>query len=254
MKCRTAKKLAFEFIDGLEDDTKRLELEQHLVGCSDCERFATQLTRSLDLLHRAPSEATCDNFVWKVRLKINQERNARASSEPYVDIVRTWNRRYAAGAVAAAAVVLAGGLIMLQSGLSPVLYRQQAEPLVTTVDPPSSDGEAGTANADRPEMKRVTDVAVTGPAKSDAVPLPISRIRTEGPHLVDWGSGNRRPSGRIIGVMDRYEPLSVARMDSLVNSQLELLSSTEQIRYLSQSINMLQQHLLKAHINRHTER
>ena len=54
MKCRNAKKLIFEFIDGLEDDRKRLELENHLAGCGECDKFASQLTRSLDLLHRAP--------------------------------------------------------------------------------------------------------------------------------------------------------------------------------------------------------
>ena len=102
MKCRNARKLVSEFIDGLKSDTKRLELEKHLSGCEECDKYASQLTRCMDLLHRAPRETTGDNFAWKVRLKLNQERNSvRERSASYGTLIRSWNLRFATTAASA---------------------------------------------------------------------------------------------------------------------------------------------------------
>lgn len=110
MKCRRAKRLVFDFIDGMISDRDRLGLEQHLAECDACERLAGETTKSLDMLHRLPPGEPDENFTWKVRLRIARERNAAvrgaASASPWV---HAWNRRFAASALAAFVVMVAAG-------------------------------------------------------------------------------------------------------------------------------------------------
>ena len=110
MKCRRARKLVFEFVDGLSDETLKLELERHLEECGPCADLASQLTRSLDLIHRVPEEPVDENFTWKVRLAIHKERQLLQDqvAEPG-RLFRAWNLRYAASAVAGLAVVVTAG-------------------------------------------------------------------------------------------------------------------------------------------------
>jgi hypothetical protein len=258
MKCRTAKKLTYEFIDGLEDDTKRLDLEQHLAGCSECDAFATQLTRSIDLLHRSPHETPSENFAWKVRLRLNQERvGAGAVSASYGSIIRSWNLRYASAAVAAAVVVLLGGLFAVKDGLLPVPATtgdSPAPPVRTaqelSAQSPATAGTDVAGNIQRPAPTTISSPA-TGRGGQSTGARPEFLVDTH-PRAIGWDEPRAQSRGRFIGIdlIDRYEPLSITRMDSLVNSQMDYLNSDEQIRYLSQSILMLQQHLIKAHMNR----
>jgi hypothetical protein len=258
MKCHNAKKLIFEFIDGLQDDTKRLELEQHLAGCRQCDKFAAQLTRCLDILHRAPRETTSENFAWKVRLKINQERNAvRGRSASYGAIIRSWNLRYAAAAVAAAAVVVVGGLTVLKSGLAPVSRSGDPSPLVVTREPaasPASDSSNEVVADSERSPKNADHDGLWGGLLSQP-PLPVN---TTQPRMVNYELPGYRAPGRIIGVdvdlIDRSAPMSVAQMDSLVHVQLMSLSPDDQVQYLRQYIIVLQRHLLKAHVDRAANR
>lgn len=250
MKCRNARKLVTEFIDGLQNDTKRLELEQHLVDCSECDKFAMQMNRSMDLLHRAPQETTSDNFAWKVRLKINQERNAVSErSASYGIIVRAWNLRYASAAVAAAAVVLVGGLLMVKNGLAPISPRDDGLPDVTLTEAPAA--------AETDQSRPSSDAGAGQRPSSPPRLIPSDRTGT-GFRAVDSNPSlaRRQGMGRIIGVdlIDRYEPMSVAQMDSLVHTELDGLSPDEQARYLSQYINVLQRHMLRTQVKRHTSR
>jgi hypothetical protein len=257
MKCRNAKSLIFEFVDGLDDDTKRLELEQHLAGCGACDKFATQLTRSLDLLHRAPREETSDNFAWKIRLKLNQERNAvQERHASYGVIVRSWNLRYATAAVAAAAVVLVGGLAVFQSGLAPSSPVAGSPPSVAVEKPAGMDESQGSAEvaqgSERPSTL-ANPVDQTGGRSTQTKPTFSDGAR---PRLVSDLGAPRQSRGRIIGVdlIDRSAPLSVAQMDSLVHTQLDMLTAEEQVQYLSQYIILLQRHLFRAHVERLPQR
>ena len=264
MKCRSARKLVSEFMDGLKSDTKRLELEKHLSGCEDCDKYASQLTRCLDLLHRAPRETTSDNFAWKVRLKLNQERNlVREHSASYGTLIRSWNLRFATTAASAAVVVLVGGLFLLKSAVAPVTPQTYESP---TLAGESSPAPSPGASSSQPGF----DIArnTTPPARSVGQPSNLERRVSTGPpvalsqgpsvssRLVGNGSPNRSSSGRIIGVdlIDRTQPMSVADMDSLVNVQLNGLNADEQVQYLSQYIISLQRHLLRAQVERHRRR
>ena len=80
MHCRRAKKLIYDFIDGMIGDQDRISLEQHLSECNTCEAMATGLSKSLDLLHRVPPVEPSENFTWKVRLRLARERNAPRES------------------------------------------------------------------------------------------------------------------------------------------------------------------------------
>ena len=264
MKCRNARKLVSEFIDGLKSDTKRLELEKHLSGCEDCDKYASQLTRCMDLLHRAPRETTSDNFAWKVRLKINQERNSvRERSASYGTLIRSWNLRFATTAASAAAVGLVGGLFLLKSAVEPATPdTYQATRVAGETSPTPTPGTFSS----QPEFNITRDT--TPPVRSVGQPSNLERRVSMGPpvapvqgasassRLVGHGSPNRSSSGRIIGVdlIDRTQPMSVADMDSLIIVQLYGLNADEQVQYLSRHIQSLQRHLIRAALERHRSR
>jgi hypothetical protein len=117
MKCRRAKQLVFDFLDGVIADSDRINLEKHLNECESCETFTSQVSRSLDLLHRAPEETPSDNFNWKVRLKIVKEKNRL--SEAITDqrnLFKAWNLRFALSAVSTFVFILASGYFLWSSG------------------------------------------------------------------------------------------------------------------------------------------
>ena len=75
MRCRQAEKLIFDYIDGAISESDRLGLELHLGECRTCEGVASSLAKSLELLHRVPRAEPSENFNWKLRLRLAQERN-----------------------------------------------------------------------------------------------------------------------------------------------------------------------------------
>ncbi|MFH1756388.1 MAG: zf-HC2 domain-containing protein [Candidatus Latescibacterota bacterium] len=117
MKCRRAKQLVFDFLDGVIVDHDRISLETHLNECESCEKFTTQVSRSLDLLHRAPEEMPGDNFNWQVKLKIAQEKNLLSDAiTAQKHLFKTWNIRFALSAVSTFALILASGFFLWSSG------------------------------------------------------------------------------------------------------------------------------------------
>jgi hypothetical protein len=116
MKCRHARKLIFDYIDGVISEPDRAGLEQHLVHCRSCENAATTLATSLDLLHRLPVAMPSENFSWKLRLRIAKEKNAwRDGVESERAWQRAWNRKFAFGTISAFVVVVAaGGFVLLR--------------------------------------------------------------------------------------------------------------------------------------------
>ncbi len=110
MNCRRARKLINDFIDGMIAEQDRLILEQHLGACGSCEKMASGLSRSLDLLHRVAPEELDENFTWKVRLRLARERNALAKDYvSHTSWVRSWNTRFAFSALSTLVVVIAVG-------------------------------------------------------------------------------------------------------------------------------------------------
>jgi hypothetical protein len=218
VNCRNARKFVFQFIDGIVDDTKRLELEKHLSQCPACDKLASGLTRTMDLLHRAPQEKTSENFVWNLRMRLNRERNAvQERSQSYGSVLRSWNVRYAATAIAAFAVVLAAGLLAVNSGLSPVVPSQN---MVAGSDTGPADSSHGTA-VDKPYLL---------PGNS-----PFER-------LVD-GGGSTAPGpvsydGRII---DSPPVMKPAQIDSLLGVEIQSLTTEQKLRYMQ----ILSQHFAR---------
>lgn len=208
MKCRNAKKLVFEFIDGLVDDTKRLELEKHIGRCPACEKLASRLTQSMDLLHRAPQEKTSENFEWNLRMRLNRERNTiRERSQSYGSAFRSWNIRYAATAVAAFAVVLAAGLIAVNSGLSPVKPSQE-----TVAENPAGPVESSYEPAvDKPYLL---------PGNT-----PFEKLVGEGLTR----SGPIPSESRVIDVPPVMNP---AEIDSLLGVEIQSLTTEQRLRYM----------------------
>jgi len=268
MKCRKAKKLVFEFIDGLDNDKERLELETHLAHCPECDKLASQLTRSMDLLHRAPQEKTSDNFEWKVRLKLNQERNAvRGSSVSYGALFRAWNVRYAATAAVAFAAVLAVGLFAVDRILVPSNRPGELStyPQVTSTEPEEdavSDAvsmedvaalrEAMTEKKSRPEPQNVSSPPSGAANRPEFQPSPQWSSR-----IVGYGTGNAAPSRqspRLVGVIDRLTPMSATELDSIVTAETEGLTTAEEIQLLRQYMMLLQRHFLEAHMQSQSNR
>jgi hypothetical protein len=212
MKCRNARKLVYEFIDGLKDDTKRLELEKHLSGCPACDKLASQLTRSLDLLHRAPKEKTSEDFAWNLRMRINQERSAiHERSQANGSVFRSWNLRYATTAVAAFAVVLTVGLVSMKSGFNPPVRGPQAEsPIV----------------ADATENSSIQE-PVEGPPN-------IYDPRNQ---LFAVGEGSGGQYGADGGMIDAPSMMMPAELDSLVGVEMQGLTPEQRLRYLEELVN-----------------
>jgi len=141
MNCRRAKKLIFEFVDGLNNEKLKLDLEQHLGACVACEKLATSLSSSLALIRRAPQETVDENFNWKVRLAIHKERSEMQEMlSSQGSLFRAWNARYAMSAAAGFAAILAADWLTISltapspggdellSKAPPAGARQLAEP------------------------------------------------------------------------------------------------------------------------------
>ena len=147
MKCRRAKSLIYDFIDGVIDDRSRIALEQHLRECKTCEDLSVGLASSLDLLHRAEPVEPDKNFTWKVRLRLARERNALV--DPVVSQrswARSWTRRFAMGALPAFVLVLGATYFVsktsfVQTPASVPLSRLTQEPRENGVAQPTVAGE-----------------------------------------------------------------------------------------------------------------
>ncbi len=230
MKCRNAKKLVFDFIDGLDNDKDRLELEQHLSQCPECDKLASQLTRSMDLLHRTPQDKTSENFAWKVRLNLNQERNAvRERNVSHGALFRSWNLRYVATAASAFAVVLTVGLLAVKSEIFVVpTVDRGADPsieIAETPDAADAGGRQGLAVADNQtnagnveQPARVSDESTNPGIQPPRLRFNL-RNRSSVPQLTSQNSSAGIVSAPGPGLIDAPAVLTVAELDSLVGEQ-----------------------------------
>jgi hypothetical protein len=213
MNCRRARHLLFDFFDGASNETLRAEVERHLGECAECERFASEMTRSLALLRRVPVEPLDDTFNWKVRLAIHREKNAaleRAASAGAW--VHAWNVRYVLSTgFAFAAVLVVGGFMLLRGANVPVPV-QLAKPAQ------QHDASAG------------------GPTN---VPRSTINLPADGDMMQNVSMGNtsgaRGPAP--VGAID--ETKTAARVDSLINQDVMRLPEHERDRYLQRYIDRL---------------
>ncbi|HEU4366075.1 MAG TPA: zf-HC2 domain-containing protein [Candidatus Krumholzibacteria bacterium] len=228
MKCSRAQHLLFDFIDGLSNESLRVELDRHLGECPACEKFAAEMTKSLSLLHRAPLATLDENFNWKVRLAMHRERNAMRSGAATAGAwARAWNVRYAAGAGIAFALVLVAGAGLQRS------LRLDSAPL--TASTPVLQQQSAPARHDVATTERP---ATTG--RSSTLPP----ILSTGGTLVSDGSqrGSLVGDGARPGAID--DPArSEALIDSLVERQLIPLAPEERERYIQRHIHRLQSRL-----------
>jgi hypothetical protein len=231
MRCRSARKLVFEFLDGLTDDAKRLNLEKHLAECTECEKLASKLTRSMDLLHRAPLESPDENFAWNIRLKLNQERNAiQQSSISLTALLRSWNLRYATAAVAGFAAVVVVGLFAVNSGLTLFGSGDQVAAPTESVEPNAAEFAA--EGSSPPVDERSTpEPFVSG---GGSLGRPVS---------VGGGANQGRPD--LTGVIDESTKPVVLDPDSITKTETEGLSPEARIHYLEGRIRLLQSNLEK---------
>jgi len=237
MNCRKSKKLIFEFVDGLVDERDRITLEQHLVECAECEQMAKSLSRSLDLLHRAPMESPSDNFEWKVKLRLNRERRSvQENSVSLGRLIRTWNLRYAmATAASFAAVVLVGALVLndnaptrqpevmevVASDDADARMNKRSGKFVKKEDSPAKVEEAG----------RTSVGGIASPAPAQSMMSLVTEDRSEeemvGPKLPPVIDQSRRPIA----------------VDFMISSDLETMEPEEAINYLQSTIQSLQTRL-----------
>ncbi|HEX6790288.1 MAG TPA: zf-HC2 domain-containing protein [Candidatus Krumholzibacteria bacterium] len=229
MNCRRARNLLFDFFDGASNETLRAEVERHLGECTDCEQFASEMTRSLALLKHVPVEPLDENFNWKVKLAIHRERNAALSRARSAGTwVRMWNVRYAISGGLAFSTVLVAGLIAVRSGV---------------VTLPSMETLSGrqiaqnTAPSDAPSQAVTTTRRATPARTTNDLPL-----TTDAPHLVSFGAGTTgRNAGPVTGAIDKT--VTEARIDSLVNSEVMKIPAHERERVIQRHIERLLQQL-----------
>jgi hypothetical protein len=219
MRCRRARQLLFDFVDGAGNESLRAQLDRHLGECGDCERFAAEMSRCLALVRRAPVEPLDENFNWKVRLAVHRERNAlRSRSATASAWARAWNLRYAlSSGLAFAAVLVVGAVVVLQ-------------------------GDGGARSPSRAvQGDALTQVGVEAPLRS-LVPRPGGApSRNAGNRLVALGESARESASASPGAID--ESQTDARIDSLISVDLMRMSPEERARYLERRIIRLQFHL-----------
>ncbi|HET6348316.1 MAG TPA: zf-HC2 domain-containing protein [Candidatus Krumholzibacteria bacterium] len=222
MNCHRARQLLFDFFDGLSNEALRAEVDRHLGECEECDRFATEMTRSLALLRRAPVEPLDENFNWKVRLAIHREKNAAlARANSAGAWVRMWNIRYAVSSGLAFAVVLAVGALALHNGVVPA-----PAGLATTVTTPAQD-VANSADETSP--------VTTDPSAHMLVPR--SSFNAVGPdrsHLVAAGAEREGRGTAPVGAIDQVS--REARIDSLINEEVKNMTPEQRQIYLQRRI------------------
>ncbi len=230
MKCRRAKNLIDAWVDGALDEARRAELEAHLASCEACEREASALTRSLEMLRHAPVETPAENFAWRVRLAIHRERQRRVDDVSSArSALRAWNARFAVSAAAGFAAILVAGWLGLPSwigadGSAPGARVTREAPRPAAHAPRL----ARRATPRRDAMRRPT--MPSGFGAPDSGP---GRLVSTG--VLDIAHG---PHGGAIDMVD--DPSS---LDSLVRRELTGLSSEARIRYLRCRIELLQHYL-----------
>jgi hypothetical protein len=231
MKCRKARNLIYELLDNVLSDSERLHLESHMRECRSCENLSLQLQKSLDLLHDLPQVEPGENFNWKVRLKLAQEKHSlQEELSTHTTWVKRWNFRFALGTVASLAAVLAGGYLFLNS-FAPGQVSIPAG--VTASQPVLSPSERSVADAGR-EMAGYSNQFYSSPGF--------------GERLVAQGSPAQSGTPQSFHAIDEDGASVVLGPDSLVVSKLRDLRQQYKVRYLERQIELLQDYLRQCQV------
>ena len=229
MNCRGAKKLIFEFVDGLNDEKLRLDLEQHLGACAECEKLAVSLTSSLAFIRRTPQEPVDENFNWKVRLAIRKERSEMQEMlSSQGSLFRAWNARYAMSAAAGFAAILAAGWLTI------------------SLTAPSPAGDELLATVPGPVQEQPTETRDSG--QNNGQPLVLPSPGSTGPgSVVSGGNNTAGPTqwGRPYGAIDDADHLvnNPAAFDSLFQVHTENVPEDVRVRILEQHMMNMQKRL-----------
>lgn len=219
MKCRRARKLIYDFIDGMIGDQDRIALETHLGDCPSCEDMASGLSRSLDLLHRAPQAEVDDNFNWKVRLAIQQAKHSAGADVTYSrSWIRSWNLRFALSAVSTFVIVSATGYMLAKSNFSP----RSSGLIATTFQSTNATTPSSVDNSGAPDY--------SGPGIPDGSFV--------GPTLTSTGSPDRATASS--GLISEAPAINV---DSLTSQFHKSRIAAEKLRRLEQQVDVLQSEL-----------
>lgn len=228
MKCRQAKNLIFDHIDGMISEPDRVALELHLNKCGDCEVMASSLASSLDLLHKLPSVEPSENFNWKLRLRLLKEKNAlRDGGQSERQWYKAWNTRFAVSAVSALAMVLVAGTVLMKSSIqpgadpAPFELRPEAMPLTAAKQTPPPATQTARSSTFDPRL-------FTGPTGV-------------GPRPVALGAGNSQGVPTVI----EESPQPILDIDSLKARYLQSRQEYYRVRQLEQQIDVLQSELNK---------
>jgi hypothetical protein len=228
MRCRQAEKLIFDYIDGAVSESDRLGLERHLGECRTCEATASSLAKSLDLLHRLPKGEPSENFNWKLRLRLAQERNTWRESLGSERLWRgAWRSRFALGAFSAFAVVLAAGFVFLKFSPDAGLVSRGFD-----LGPEAAPG-----------MGTVAETGRTGALSDRHDPLEVRSFGGFGPRSVSTDA----PSGLGLGWVDGGAMLGA---DSLAFRSIGSRRDYQRIRQLEQQIEILHKELENCNLER----
>jgi hypothetical protein len=229
MRCRQAKRLLFDYIDGVISEADRVGLERHLGECTACEANAASLTSSLDLLHRLPIESPSENFNWKLRLRLARERSAwHDPAETERAWQRRWSVRFTAGVVTGFTAIVVGGFALLS-------YDDR-------VDVDGSGHLAALPKVSSPEMSLQRNPApaggaqVEGPWTQPPFSLPPASQIVSQP-VATGAAQALQPDTRGSGPLINADSLRVRFLESRLEAR--------RIRQLEQQIDVLREELEK---------
>ena len=133
MNCAEYKELFVEYIEGLLDESRRQQVEEHLKDCPNCRAEVQQLTNLHDRLVDNGKNTAQSNLEDKVMDKIVREQSARLKAAAKAGTALRLRRTFMKSPltkIAAAAVIIIAAVIVLNPIGSSVTWAQVVKPIL----------------------------------------------------------------------------------------------------------------------------
>jgi hypothetical protein len=133
MNCSEYKELLVEYIEGLLDESRKQQVEEHLNNCPDCRAEVQQLTNIHDRLVNNGKNTAQSNLENKVMDRIVREQNvqlkAAAKAGSALKLRRTFMKSPLTKIAAAAVIIIAAGILLIPIGGN-VTWAQVIKPIL----------------------------------------------------------------------------------------------------------------------------
>lgn len=204
MKCRKARNLLSQNLDGRLSFEEERQLRQHMESCAACAAEYKGLRTTVDLVRALPQFKPQERFVEDLleRVRGLDEQGVAASGPSLWERIQTrlfppgWSLspQFAAAAVVVGLVVGIGGMMIIYQSPGGAARGGSSPAIATTAG--STDGREGVAPAPAREFEDLVDEMLRRAEATQAEELE----GPEGPPSLDWGSAyDADAMGRQVG-------------------------------------------------------